>query len=261
MRRIPRYFRRMPPAWPRGEKRCPQTCERCYLRLVMSGVIRPLAVRVAGILLAVSAAAWSAGTLSVPMGDPGDDPGVVPGVGRFLVANRQVPGGFAHSVILLVEVNQVGALGLVVNRPTQLRLAGLLPRVDELKGRQDPVYLGGPVAIDHLTLLIRSKAAPPDAVRVLGDVYVSASLETLRAVAGKASAGDRFRAYVGYAGWAPGQLGFEIARGDWLVVPANADDVFADDADGLWRQLIHQQDYIKVRLERTRHGWYLHGPQ
>lgn len=171
-----------------------------------------------------------------------------PAAGRFLVATRQVQGVFAKSVILLVDVGSGGALGLIVNHPTRLPLAKLLPDVDVLRDRKEPVYVGGPVQPDHLMLLIRSKTAPPDATPVTGDVYASGSLETLRAVAGKKD-GVTFRAYVGYAGWAPGQLQSEIERGDWVVAPSDADRIFSRNPSGLWKDLIRNRGGIQVKLE------------
>ena len=69
---------------------------------------------------------------------------------------------------------------------------------------------------------MRAAAAPPGSAPVLDGVHVSGSRETLRALLEKPPAGGELRAYVGYAGWAPGQLAGEIARGDWLVAPGDA---------------------------------------
>lgn len=171
-----------------------------------------------------------------------------PAAGRFLIATKQVQGGFAESVILLIDVDSGGAMGLIVNHPTKLPLAKLLPDVASLRGHGDPVYLGGPVQPDHLMLLIRSKTAPPGATHVTGDVYASGSAATLRALAGK-KGGATFRAYVGYAGWAPGQLESEVARGDWLVAPSDADSIFSRDPAGLWHDLIRQRGGVQVKLE------------
>lgn len=171
-----------------------------------------------------------------------------PAAGRFLIATRQVQGGFAQTVILLVDVDAGGAMGVIVNHPTKLPLAKLLPDIAALRGRREPVYLGGPVQPDRLMLLIRSKTAPPDATRVTGDVYASGSVATLRAVAGK-KRGATFRAYVGYAGWAAGQLESEVARGDWVVAPSDADSIFSEDPAGLWHDLIRQRGGVQVKLE------------
>ncbi|MGH8427641.1 MAG: YqgE/AlgH family protein [Gammaproteobacteria bacterium] len=201
-----------------------------------NGTIRSRTSLGALVLLVVCAASWSSsGTAAV-----------APAAGCFLVATRQQQGFFARTVILLVAYDSNGTFGLIVNRPTELPLTKLLPHVNALQGRADSIYVGGPVSLDRLTLLIQSKVAPPDAIHVLDDIYASGSLKALRAVAGNKLAGARFRAYGGYAGWGPGQLDAEIAQGGWVVIPANANDVFNKDSSGLWDKLIKQQDLILV---------------
>jgi putative transcriptional regulator len=173
-----------------------------------------------------------------------------PAAGSFLVAARQQQGDFSRSVVFLLTYGKSGAFGLIVNRPTTLPLAKLLPDVRALQGRDDRLYVGGPVSIDHLILLIRAKSAPPDAVHVMDDIYASGSTKALGAVAGGRLAGASFRGYAGYAGWGPGQLDEEIANGDWFVVRADADAVFTDKPGDLWDKLIQTQDTKLVRLGR-----------
>ncbi|MGH8273869.1 MAG: YqgE/AlgH family protein [Gammaproteobacteria bacterium] len=174
-----------------------------------------------------------------------------PATGRFLVAASGQPGVFSGSVVLLIAYGPDGALGLIVNQPTKFPLAKALSNESELPDSNKPLYFGGPVALDHLTLLIRSKTPPPDALRVLDDIYSSGSMKTLQAVAGNKFPGARFRGYAGYAGWAPGQLDSEIARGGWYVLAANADEVFTVDPAGLWKKLIHRQKLRWVDALRT----------
>lgn len=170
-----------------------------------------------------------------------------PAAGDFLVAARQQQGDFSRSVVLLLDYGPNGAFGLIVNRPTTLSLAKLLPDVGALQGRDDSLYVGGPVAIDHLILLIRAKSAPPGAVHVMDDIYVSGSVKTLRAIAGDGAPSASFRGYAGYAGWGPGQLDREIANGDWFVRPADPEAVFTQDPAGLWEKLVGSGDLQLVR--------------
>ena len=90
------------------------------------------------------------------------------------------------------------------------------------------------MARNLLLMLLRTKGRPENATHVFDDVYLTGNFEALRGAVGNADA--RFRVFAGHAGWAPGQLDAELARGDWLVVPADADAVFFD-ADRLWQQL------------------------
>jgi putative transcriptional regulator len=203
--------------------------------------MRSLAL-VAGLLLAAPAP-------PTPPASPA--PAGEPAIGRFLLANRQVAGFFGESVIVLVDHGADGSLGLIVNRPAPLTLDELLPDVERARGHAEHAWLGGPVATDQLLLLIRAKQGPRGSAPVLDDLHVSGSRDTLVELLGGPAAGVDFRAYVGYAGWAPGQLASEIARGDWTVAPGDAASVFAADPSGLWERLLRRHQQIEVRGPRT----------
>jgi len=171
-----------------------------------------------------------------------------PAPGRFLIATRQVASPiFARSVILLLDYGPGGAFGLIVNRPTTLPLASLMPDDEAMRARADPIYVGGPVVADGMMLLIRANEAPTDSRKVVSDIYVTGSSRALRAVVEQKVPPTRFHAYVGYSGWGPGQLDDEIARGDWYVAAASADVVFAEAVSGTWQNLISQYEGVQVR--------------
>ena len=166
--------------------------------------------------------------------------GYRPGRGMFLLA---APGlsdpRFARTVILLLEYDETGALGLVVNRPTELALSDAL--ADPLPGAEGhAVFLGGPVEHRRLIALLRSPDAVGDAQHVVGDVYASGSLDTLRAMLERDGHGADVHAYLGYAGWSPGQLDAEIARGDWVVTPADAGSIFDTPPHRVWHDLMRR---------------------
>ena len=101
--------------------------------------------------------------------------------GMFLIASRGLSDpNFSESVVLLLEYDAKGALGLIVNRPTDVPLTDLLPEVEELKERSDVVYVGGPVSKNRIVLLMRSEQHPRESGRVFADTYVSSSMETLK---------------------------------------------------------------------------------
>jgi len=183
-------------------------------------------------------------TLSPDARPPGDDLAR----GKFLIASRGLlDPNFAESVVLLLEYDAQGALGLIVNRPTEVQLTDLLPEVEELKERADVVYVGGPVSKDRIVLLMRSDQHPRDSGRVFADTYVSSSMETLKHAVTLAGEGEIFHAYVGYAGWGPGQLDNEVSRGDWYVSPAEEAIVFDRAADEIWHELIKKNSGQWVR--------------
>ena len=159
--------------------------------------------------------------------------------GKLLVASRTLEDpSFARTVVLLVEYGSDGALGVIVNRPTEVPLGDALPEVKELERRRDvTIYLGGPVARERMLVLLRTSREPPESMRIFGRVFASGSLAALRK---SVTRGEGVRAYVGYAGWAPGQLDAEVARGDWLIGPADVEAVFADHPGAVWERLVER---------------------
>jgi putative transcriptional regulator len=175
-------------------------------------------------------------TVAVPHGAP---PPSHPAKGRLLIAGRKLADpNFSETVVLLLTYGDHGAMGLVINRQTDVRLASALPQVLELRDQPDRVFVGGPVAGNVLVLLIRSGQRPEGSEPIFGDVYATGSLATLRQALGRKEKTDRLRAYAGYAGWGPGQLDQEINRGDWYVAPADAAIVFDTPPPEIWPKLV-----------------------
>ena len=170
-------------------------------------------------------------------------PGLGPAKGRFLVAERDLRDpNFSETVVLLTEVGDDGAMGVIINWPTRAPAADLLPEIDGIGERIDTIFVGGPVARQVMLMLVRSERELPEAARIFADVYLSSSLDLLqRVIAGEIEIAD-LRLYSGYAGWAAGQLEFELAAGGWRVLPAEAELVFAGDPDRVWPELIRRGD-------------------
>jgi putative transcriptional regulator len=169
-----------------------------------------------------------------------------PARGTFLVASRDlVDPNFRQGVVLLLEYGVEGAVGLVVNRPSEVPLSRMLPYIKALRGSQDTVYLGGPVEPLRMTFLFRSPGRQ-DALAVFDDVWASSQFDLLEATVEKAT--GPVRVYAGYAGWAPGQLDAEIERGDWFVLDADPVAVFSPEPQELWRQLIQRSELRVVGL-------------
>jgi len=169
--------------------------------------------------------------------------------GKMLVASDRLPDPrFRHSVVLLLEYDDSGALGVIVNRPTDVALATVLPEIAELKDRPETVFLGGPVALDRMILLVRASQAPEPAAKVLDGLFVTPSFDLLRELARGPRDSAPFRAFVGYAGWGPGQLDAEVGRGDWDVVPGQVSQVLTREPAKLWQQLREraQGDWVRA---------------
>ncbi len=172
---------------------------------------------------------------------------ILPAKGKFLVASRNLSDPrFQESVILIIDYGVKGAAGLIINRPTKVMLAEILPSVPGLKKRDDVVYYGGPVEGYRMLLLIRSDNKPEESGHVFGNVYISASKITLDRVIGLNKPAKQFHMYAGYAGWSAGQLEQEVSRGDWLIVGADASSIFDKKPSEIWRELYRRGSTILV---------------
>ena len=163
----------------------------------------------------------------------------IPARGTFLVsAEKLIDPNFSETVVMLLEYSSEGAMGLVINRPTKLSLSEVFPDIRGLRKRRDMLFAGGPVGMEQLVLLVRASEKPEDSFQVFGDVYVCSRVEELDRIAKGGDPDEDFRAYAGYAGWAPGQLDSEVKRGDWYIMKADAESIFSPKPEKLWRELI-----------------------
>jgi len=181
-----------------------------------------------------------------------------PAKGKFLVASRDLRDpNFERTVVLLLDYNEMGALGLIINRPTELSISTALPDVEGLDDREESVWVGGPVATLHMLMLVRAGDRPEEADAVFDDIYVSGSTDLLSRLVDSEESVGSFRIYVGHAGWAPRQLDAEVARGGWEVLPGDADMVFDDSPKEIWPDLIERGAVKWAGLESSTVGWPL----
>jgi putative transcriptional regulator len=175
--------------------------------------------------------------------------------GTFLVASRDLGDpNFSETVILLLRYDEEqGAMGLIVNRRTDLPLSRVFDDVKSAKGRKDLAYMGGPVEPGDVLALLKSSAKLEDADRVFGSVYLISDKELLeKMLADKAESGV-FHVFLGYAGWGPGQLEHEMDLGAWHILPADAASVFDADPDSVWPRLIRRTE-LRIARRRERSG-------
>jgi putative transcriptional regulator len=174
--------------------------------------------------------------------------------GKFLVASRDLGDpNFAETVILLVRYDEVdGAMGLIVNRRSDLPLSRVFRDLKEAKDNSDPIYEGGPVEPGGVLALLKSSSKPEDGLRVFADVYLVSSKALLaKALADKTDA-SAFHVFIGYAGWGPGQLEHEIDLGGWHIMPAAAAEVFHSDPDSVWPRLIKRTESRIATMRPSR---------
>ena len=168
--------------------------------------------------------------------------------GRLLVATPLLDDpNFFHAVVWLLEHGDDGALGVVLNRPSDLPVAEPLPGWADFAGQLPVLFVGGPVAVGSVIGLARVAGEVPDGSwePVSGSVGVI-DLGADPAIVGP-SVGT-LRCFAGYAGWSAGQLEDEIAEGAWFVVDAEPADLFTDDPAGLWRAVLARQPNELARL-------------
>jgi len=168
--------------------------------------------------------------------------------GRLLVAEPMLGDpNFDRAVVLVVQHTEEGALGLVLNRPTDVAVADALPAWGPVVTQPAMLHVGGPVEEQSGWCLARARNPNTAAgfVPVVGDLgLVDLELDPEDV----AVSFHTVRLYAGYSGWGPGQLEHEIALDAWLVADAEPGDPFLLDGPGLWRRILHRQGGPIARL-------------
>lgn len=205
-------------------------------------------MRVRGAIVVFFVAA-SIGAAEGPPFGPRDPKRLKPGV--FLYAAPGLVGGsFTESVVLLVQHEDGGSMGLIINRPTKVSVQEAVPQLGERPGLELPLYFGGPVEVDGVLALVRSAKAVDGATRVLPDVYLCNDLRPVKQALRRPEVAQRLRVYAGYAGWTAGQLADELRAGAWVVGPADARSVFTSEPSSLWPRVHDLMRRIEVRDSR-----------
>jgi putative transcriptional regulator len=202
-----------------------------------------LATLAAALLLAAAAASAARATRPRGVAEGTAQKGRV--AGQLLVATSEMGDPrFFHSVIYMVQHDDSGAMGLVVNRPVAtVPLARLLAEAGvDTTGVTGTirVHLGGPVDLTRGAVLHTAEYSAKETLHVTSTVSVTWEPEVLRAIA--SGTGPRRSLFaVGYAGWGPGQLEAEITAGAWVAVPADEELVFGDDDARKWERAMSKQ--------------------
>jgi putative transcriptional regulator len=163
--------------------------------------------------------------------------------GYFLIAAKQLRDeNFYKTAILILENVDTGSMGLIINRPSSIRVSHALAGHFNLPETEDVVFGGGPVEPSALVIIHDDVNFKDDGPSVLPGLFVGGSPEAFEKVICEAASSGTlkrcFRVLSGYAGWGPGQLESEISRGDWLVYPACREIVFHDDPYSIYDDLL-----------------------
>ena len=140
---------------------------------------------------------------------------------------------FRETVVLVTQTPDSSTVGVILNRPTEMKHAKT----------GAPLFFGGPVMREVMVALYRSERPPEAAAfHVLKGIYLTMHPQNMEQLLGAAKerAARSYRLFMGFAGWAPGQLESELARDDWFVLPARAELVFRKDTSGMWEELVRK---------------------
>lgn len=159
--------------------------------------------------------------------------------GHLLIAGPTLlDPNFRRTVVLVGEHGEEGAMGLVLNRPSPIRVGDAAPPLAALVPEDDVVYVGGPVQPESI-LALGEFGDPGEAGTLV--------LESIGFLPSEIESADdleslvRARLYAGYAGWAPGQLESELEEASWIVEPALPEDLFTEQPDALWANVLRRK--------------------
>jgi len=167
--------------------------------------------------------------------------------GQLLVSKPAVHAdAFDGTITLLLEHNEEGALGLILNRPSELLVEDAFPDWASVAAAPPVVFAGGPVERNSLIALGATPDADGDLIFGLHTLDLDRPLDTGPPI-------DRVRIFAGYAGWGAGQLEGEIGNQAWWVVDGLLPDLFTDDPFGLWANVL--------RRNGGELAWFAHFPE
>jgi len=174
----------------------------------------------------------------------------------LLIAVPQlVDPNFNRGVVCLVEHNESGSMGLVINRPSDLQLGPFCASQNMVFRGDDsaPVYQGGPVQQDRAFILHASQHEGPETEHVFEATHLSYSLESLKLLVDDPP--PKLRVFLGYAGWGPDQLANEVTAGAWLLAPPSERLLFEVPADDIWEQALRE---MGIEPGQLMHSGALH---
>jgi putative transcriptional regulator len=156
--------------------------------------------------------------------------------GQLLVAGPALlDPNFWRTVVLVVEHNDEGALGLVLNRPSETSVGEAVPQLETLLDPDERLFIGGPVQPSAVIVLAEFEDPTDAALIAFDDIGVLGTGPSPDELTAGVRSG---RAFLGHAGWGPAQLDGELERGDWILEPARLQDAFSADAKALWTEVL-----------------------
>ncbi len=170
--------------------------------------------------------------------------------GKFLVAMRALDDShFGRTVIYLVDHGEDGTVGLIVNRSSDISLSEAVPDIEDIQATAHELYYGGPVGLPVILMLARGESPTEGMKHVADNIFISSDRSVLEALLAAKKPASEVRFYLGYSGWAAGQLDFELERDSWHVVTADTDAIFSARTDSLWDLLIERLEPDGIQVD------------
>lgn len=168
--------------------------------------------------------------------------------GTVLIASPTlVDPNFARTVVLIAEHSDEGAMGLVLNRPSEALVAESVDELDPIVDAGAQVFIGGPVQEQSVMVLAEFDDPEQSAAVVLGPIGFLPAGADLTALAPGV---HRARVFAGHAGWGPGQLEDELTEGAWITAQAVADEIFSEEPEDLWATVLERKGGAYALLAR-----------
>lgn len=176
----------------------------------------------------------------------------------LVAAEHMADPRFRQSVVLVTRHGRSrSTIGVIVNRAFDVPLDRLFP--DLKPAAKHRLHYGGPVSAGQIVFMVSRPTAPPSAIALADGLFLSSDIDSLRRLLGAPTPQNRLRVFDGFASWAPGQLEGEIDRGDWHLLPVDAEAIFSVPLEDLWLTLWRRATELRVRAPLPAQHFLLGG--
>lgn len=159
--------------------------------------------------------------------------------GHFLIASPSIlDPNFHRTVVFVTAHSDEGAVGVILNRRSEATVGEAVPQLEPISDLQEAIYVGGPVNPEGVAVLAEFEDPDEAGIVVLEDVGFVALEDALE---GPHPELLRTRVFAGVAGWGPSQLEGELERDDWIIEAADPEDIFTEDPESLWSEILRRK--------------------
>jgi putative transcriptional regulator len=155
----------------------------------------------------------------------------------LLVAKPQLQGGYRGTTVIAVPTRDGKHVGFILNRATEVTMSTLFPEHAPSAKVVDPIYFGGPEALDAVFALVKGNPGT-NSFHLFGEFYVTGEAVSVDRIIEQQPNEARF--FVGFVGWQPGELAQEIQKGAWFVDSPDSSQLMRKDTGGMWEELVRK---------------------